>query len=337
MLSNRSIPFLLLLCLMFGLLAGCNRSEQESPYRIGVLLSGDIRLEPFAGLKDGLEALGYVEGEHVVFEVMNAEGDRQKLSELAEAIVISQPDLAIAGGGIEADALKAATEGSDLPVVFLSVSSAIDRGLVESLRSSGNNLAGIETNDTQLTAKRLELITQIMPGAKKVHILLVPSITPGVKSAQVAEQIAPGLGLELIIISVETEQDIQEAAANISRDEVDAMLILPLAPVWQAMKDVLYPVSVEQGIPIFGVNRDDLERGAIVSYAGSRYANGFQAARLVDKILLGVKPADIPIETPQRLEFIINRSVANRIGVAIPDEMLGLADEVVEIEVSSTR
>jgi putative tryptophan/tyrosine transport system substrate-binding protein len=333
MISNRSIIFLFWLCLVFSLLAGCAQPAQEPAYRIGVLLSGDIRLEPFTGLKDGFEALGYVEGQDVVFEVLNATGDRDKLPELAAAIVASQPDLAIAGGGIEADALKAATEGTDLPVVFLSVSSAIDRGLIESLMSSGNNLTGIETNDTQLTAKRLELITQIMPGAKRIHMLLVPSITPGIASVQVAEEIAPGLGLELIIVSVETEQEIQDAAAAILGSEVDAMLILPQAPVWQAMKEVLYPVSVAQGIPIFGVDRDDLERGAIASYAGSRYANGFQAARLVEKILRGANPADIPVETPEQLELVINRSVVEAIGITIPDEILGLADEMIEIEV----
>ena len=152
-------------------------------------------------------------------------------------------------------------------------------------------------------------------------------------SSPIAEEIAPGLGLELIIVSVETEQEIQDAAAAILGSEVDAMLILPQAPVWQAMKEVLYPVSVAQGIPIFGVDRDDLERGAIASYAGSRYANGFQAARLVEKILRGANPADIPVETPEQLELVINRSVVEAIGITIPDEILGLADEMIEIEV----
>lgn len=330
---NRSIPFLFLFCLVMSLLVGCASPEEEPPFRIGVLLSGDIRFESFSGLKAGLESLGYVEGKDIVFEVMNAEGDRQKLSELAETIMSSQPDLAIAGGGIEADALKVATEGTDLPVVFLSVSSAVDRDLIESLRSSGNNFTGIETNDTQLTAKRLELITQILPDAKNVHILLVNSITAGVESAQVAEQIATQLGLELTIVSVETEEEIKIAAAAISGDEVDVMLILPLAPIWEAIRDILYPVSIEQGVPIFGVNRQDLERGAFASYAGSRYTNGFQAARLVDKILRGIKPSDIPIETPERLELVINRITAEQSGIIIPAEILGLADEVVEIEV----
>ncbi|MFQ5813949.1 MAG: ABC transporter substrate-binding protein [Anaerolineae bacterium] len=321
------------LLLIVALVVGCAQPQKKQVYRIGVLLSGDIRLEPLMGLKDGLEKLGYLEGEDIIFEVKNAGGDRGKLSELARAIVASQPDVAVAGGGIESDALKAATEGSDLPVVFLAVSSAVDRGLVESLRSSGNNLTGIETNDTQLTAKRLELITLMMPEAKRIHIVLVPSITPGVKSVEVAEQIAPALGLELIIVPVETEQEIRDAAASISADEVDAMLILPQAPVWQVMKDVLCPVAIDQGIPIFGVNRQDLERGAIATYAGSRYTNGVQAARLVDKILRGARPADIPVETPERLEFVINRHVADRLGIEIPDEIWGLADEVVDIEV----
>jgi putative ABC transport system substrate-binding protein len=302
-------------------------------YRIGVLLSGDIRLEAFSGLKDGLRDLGYVEGENVIFEVMNAKGDRSLLPELARSIGDSEPDVAVAGGGIEADALKAATETSDIPVVFLSVSSAVDRGLVASLRSSENNFTGVETNDTPLTAKRLELITQMLPDAQRVLILFVPSITPAVKSVEVAEEAAPRLDVELTLLAVETEPDIRAAAASITADAVDAILLVPAAPVRQFMKELLYPASLAHQIPIVSYNRTDLARGAVMSYAGSRYANGVQAARMVDRLLHGADPADIPVETPQKLELVINRLVVDGLGLELPDEAWNLADEVLEIKV----
>ena len=325
---------LLALVLISTLAAGCAGAPQKQVYRIGVLLSGDIRLEPFAGLKDGLKELGYVEGEDVVFEVRNAGGDRAKLPELAQEIVSSRPDVAVAGGGVEADALKAATEGSDLPVVFLAVASAVDRGLVASMTSSGNNLTGIDTNDTALTAKRLEFITKMVPQARRILILHVPSITPSVESVRVAEETALGLGLELTIVPVETEEDTRKAAASISADDVDAILLVPgTVPVRGAMKEILWPVSVAQKIPIMGIEREELGRGAVAIYGPSRYATGVQAARLVDKVLRGTRPADIPIETPEKLEFVINLTIADRLGLEIPDEAWGLADEVVEIEV----
>jgi putative ABC transport system substrate-binding protein len=312
---------------------GCSPLQKTRVYRIGVLLSGDIRLEVFSGLKEGLRDLGYVEGENVSFEVMNAKGDRSLLPELAGSIVDSEPDVAVAGGGIEADALKAATETSDIPVVFLSVSSAVDRGLVASLRSSENNFTGVETNDTPLTAKRLELITQMLPDAQRVLVPFVPSIMPAVKSVEVAEEAAPRLDVELTLLAVETEQDMRAAAPSITADAVDAILLVPAAPVRQFMKELLYPASLAHQIPIVSYNRTDLALGAVMSYAGSRYANGVQAARMVDKLLHGADPADIPVETPQKLELVINRLVVSRLGMELPDEAWNLADDVVEINV----
>jgi putative ABC transport system substrate-binding protein len=313
---------------------GCSPMQNKARvYRIGVLLSGDIRLEAFSGLKDGLRDLGYGEGENVIFEVMNAKGDRSLLPELARSIGDSEPDVAVAGGGIEADALKAATETSDIPVVFLSVSSAVDRGLVASLRSSENNFTGVETNDTPLTAKRLELITQMLPDAQRVLVLFVPSITPSARAVEVAEEAAPRLGVELTLLAVESEQDIRAAAASITADAGDAILLVPAAPVRQFMKELLYPVSLAHQIPIVSYNRTDLALGAVMSYAGSRYANGVQAARMVDRLLHGADPADIPVETPQKLELVINRLVVDRLGLELPDEAWNLADEILEIKV----
>lgn len=318
----------------FFLLTGCGSAPEEKVQQIAVLISGDIRLEPLNGFKDGLANMGYIEGEDVVYSIFNADGDREKLPELASQIVASQPDIAIAGGGIEADALKTASDGTDISVVFLAVASAIERGLGESMRSSGNNLTGIDTNDTSLTAKRLELIAKMFPETKRVLILNVPSNTPSVQSVQAAQDAAPGLGLNLVIVDVETDQEIRAAAASILSEDVDAILILPTAPIQQVMQEVLYPVSIEQGIPIFGVNRNDLSRGAVASYAASRYATGMQAARIASRIFEGIAPAEIPIETPETLEFLVNGTILDNLGLRLPDDIWSLVDEVIEEEIN---
>jgi putative ABC transport system substrate-binding protein len=201
------------------------------------------------------------------------------------------------------------------------------------MRSSENNLTGVETNDTQLTAKRLELIVQLLPDVQRVLVLYVPSITPAVKSVEVAEEAASRLGVELAVLPVETEEEIRAAASSISADAVDAVLLVPAAPIRELLRDVLYPASLAQQIPIVSYHKTDLARGAVMSYAGSRYANGFQAARMVDRLLHGTEPAGIPIETPQKLELVINRLVVDRLELELPDEAWELADEVVEIEV----
>jgi putative ABC transport system substrate-binding protein len=326
-----------LLLLLGLLLAGCAAAQTSPPvYRVGVLMSGDIRQEPLNGLKDGLAERGFVEGDNITFDVKNAAGNRDQLPELAQQIIDSRPHLAIATGGIEADALKAAAAGTRIPVLFLAVSSAVERGLIADLKQPGGNLTGVDTNDTQLTAKRLELLTRLLPKAKKVLIFHVPSITPSTRSVAVAQETAPVLGLELEIIEVENQAEIEAVAATVLAEQIDAILLLPVAPIQQAVPDILYPLSVEQQIPIFGVNRQDVDNGALAAYATSRYNAGVQAARLAAKILDGALPADTPAETPQQLEFIINRGTAKQLAIDIPDDIWRLADEIVDADNKGT-
>jgi putative ABC transport system substrate-binding protein len=139
--------------------------------------------------------------------------------------------------------------------------------------------------------------------------------------------------VHLTVLPVETDRDIASAAASLTADRADAILMVPAAPIRQAMKHLLYPVSIAEGVPIVSYERTDLARGAAMSYAGSRHANAAQAARMVDRVLRGTDPADIPVETPQKLELVFNRLVVERLDLDLPDETWDLADEVVEIEV----
>lgn len=171
-----------------------------APYRVAVLMLGEVRAEPVAGLQDGLEALGYAEKSGVVYEIKNAGGRRDQLPALADEIVKSRPDVAAAAGGVEADALKVASSGSNLPVVFLAVASAVDRGLVASMERSGNNLTGVDTNDTDLTAKRLWFLKKMLPNVQQILIPFIPDITPSVRAVDVAKAEAPALGLTIRVL-----------------------------------------------------------------------------------------------------------------------------------------
>jgi putative ABC transport system substrate-binding protein len=277
-----------------------------------------------------MAALGYVEDESIVYELHDAGGERDQLDALAQAIVDAQVDVGIAAGGLEADALKAATQDVELPVVFLAVSSTVSRGLVKNMQRSGNHLTGVDTNDTALTAKRMEWIARMLPEARNVLILNVPSITPSAESTAVAAGTAPGLGLSLTVIDVEDGDDIRQALTSLPDLDVDAILALPSAPLRENLRTVIYPASLAEGIPIFGVNRQDLARGAIAAYAGSRYEMGAQAAQLVQKVLTGISTRDLPVETPDHVELVINRTTVSRLGLTLPDEIWDVADKVVE-------
>jgi putative ABC transport system substrate-binding protein len=308
-------------------------AQETGPALAAVLISGDIRMEPYQGLQDGLAELGYVAGEDIVYTLYNAAGDRAQLPVLAAEIVAAAPDVVIAGGGIESDALLEATAGTDLPVVFLSVSAAVDRGIVADMLSSGNNFTGIETNDVQLTEKRLELITRMMPEAGTVLFFRDETISPSAESAIVATEIAAALGLTLRLVDESSREEIAAVMDGLIPGEVDAILLAPNAPMAQALEEVIFPPAAELGVPIFGYDRSQLGEGAAATYAGGRYLNGRQAARLVQKVLEGVPPAEIPIETPRELEFVINETVVQQIGVSFTDASWGLADEVVQISV----
>ena len=298
---------------------------------ISILKVGDIRNDPINGLKAALVSHAEEEHHSYSYDIKDALGDRTILPRLAAEIIADKPDLAIAAGGIEADALHAASAGTAVPVVFLSVSSAVDRNIVASMVSSGNNLTGIDTGDTQLTAKRLWFIKKLLPKAKKVLCFHVPSIVPSVQSLQIAREAAKELELELTVVEVETEDDIRAAVGKLSRTSTDVILQFPVAVTDRATLPIIFPQATTEMIPIFGYGENSLESGAFASYAGSRFANGQQAARLVHKIINGILPKDIPIETPDKLELIINRAMVDKLGLRLPDRAWRMADKVIDL------
>jgi len=311
-----------------------NQPVEAKTYRVGVLMSDDIRMETFLGLKDGLKKLGYTEGKDVIFEVNNAKADIAKLPVLAREIIVGKPDVAIAAGGVEADALREASQGTGVPVVFLAVSSAVERGLVKSMTNPGGNLTGIDTNDAQLTAKRLMYLKKMLPKARRILIPNVPTLVPSAAAVEVARKVAPELGFEIEVIEGKTKEEIAKAAATISPDKVDVIYIGMAHPVWQMEKGVFFPISESKKIPIMGITRENLASGSFASYACSRHAAGFQAARLVKKIFDGVPPQNIPVETPEQLELVINKWVVERLGMELPDRVWKLADEIVNVPVN---
>lgn len=300
--------------------------------RIGILMANDIRQDPVNGFTDGLGEYSKHGTFDFVYTILNAKNHKERLPDLAREIIDAKPDIAVAAGGIEADALKAAAKGTQVPVVFLSVSSSISRGLASSMTAPDNNITGVETNDTELTAKRLWFIKRILPNPRTVFCYHVPSIVPSVESIGVAQKKAQELGLDLIVEPVETVEDIRKVTQTLSRDKVDVILLNPVAPIHGAVETIILPKAMAEKIPIFGYGMGSIKAGAFASYAGNRYANGRQAARLAHKIVHGALPKDIPIETPEELEFIVNRWMVKALGLQLPDRAWQMADKIVDID-----
>lgn len=298
-------------------------------YRIGVLQVGDNRREPMAGLQDGLAEHRRESGCRHLLEVRNAQGKRELLPQLAAELVALRPQVLIAAGGVEADALRLATLENQIPVVFLAVSSAVKRGLAKSMKSSENNLTGIDTNDTQLTEKRLWFLRKVLPSCRRVAILNDPTIPPSANSTQVARQAASQLGLDLRVFDVGDRASIMQAISALDKTKIDAVMMVPIPWKGDLCQEVFQAVAAK-GIPAMGAELVQIDFGAALAYAPSRYACGRQATSMVHKILHGTAPRDIPLEVPEKIDFVISRPVVKKLGLKIPRSVFRLADRIAD-------
>jgi putative ABC transport system substrate-binding protein len=301
-------------------------------FRISILSAGSIRDNALKGFTEAMSEYESENDVRFIYDIKDSRGDRKVLPGLAADIVATGPDLIIAAGGVEADALRVATTGNRIPVVFLIVSSSVSRGLVDSLQHPGRNLTGIDTNDTALTEKRLWYITRLLPEVRRVFCLNVPNIQPSADSIEIARRVAPRLGLELTVKDVNNVDEIKQAVSTLSRENTDLIMLNPCAPVSQALKPTLLPVSLQQKIPIFGYSEDDIANGAVSIYGPSRYGIGRQGARLAIKVLRGSDPATLPVESPNEHELHLNRFMVERLGLQLPRKMWSLAHSVVDVE-----
>ncbi|WP_020585722.1 ABC transporter substrate-binding protein [Desulfobacter curvatus] len=331
--GSRGMLALLLAGILFFIIAGHPiPAAAKKQITIGILMANDTRQNSVNGFKDGMTYFANTCTEKFTYTILNADNQKHKLPTLANEIIEAKPNIAVAAGGIEADALLVATRGTDIPVVFLAVSSSIDRGLSSNMTAPDKNITGIETNDTNITAKRMWFIKRILPGARKIFCFHMPSNVASVESIKIARKKAKELGLELVVKKVETVYDIRSTAQMIFRENVDVILLNPVAVIDGALKEIILPRAMEQKIPVFGYGMAYIEKGAFASYAGSRYLNGKQAARLAHKIVHGESPRNIPIETPEKYEFIINTWMVKKLGLTLPPNMYKMADKIVEIE-----
>ncbi|KKM11600.1 hypothetical protein SY88_07885 [Clostridiales bacterium PH28_bin88] len=304
---------------------------------IGVLAANDIRLAKLEGLKDGLRKYGFKEGENVEFIIRNAGNEREKLVPQAKELVYRRPTAIVAMGGVEADVLKDVTRESKIPVIFAGVALPVERGLVSSYMFPGNNLTGVDNFQAELVGKKLEFLKMLVPSISRVLILYDPRVPSGTPSLAYLLTAAEKVGFEVSVISVMTRQEIdnvlecvQENRKKQEANLLDAVLLLP-SFVWE-ISPFIHSLSLEHEVPVVGLYEAEADRGFFVSYGSSYYTQGFQAARLVAKVLQGQDPAQMPVETAYQLELVVNLRVASKLGLQVNPEALRLADVIIRHE-----
>jgi ABC-type uncharacterized transport system substrate-binding protein len=295
--------------------------------KIGALTESWGPTPAIIGLRDGLQELGYRENEHFVIGVRFTQGNPAELAEAARDLVRHGVDIIVTSeGGNTAKAAQAAT--NRIPIVFMGGSDPVGLGLVKSLARPGGNITGTADLDVDLAPKRLEIFRELVPGLKRVFLPYDATNAYIVAQLEVYRDAARRLGLTLVERPVRTEEEAGAALGKVRASEVDGIL----APRFLSLNipGFVLDAAKKQKIPTMFHGFFLVERGGLAAYSAADLQLGRQAARIVDKILRGAKPADLPVEQPTKFELVINLKTARELGLSIPPSVLLRADRVIE-------
>ena len=276
-------------------------------------------------LREALAALGYVDGSTIRLDFRLAEGDTARFPEMAAALVRDKPSVIVAQGEAAARAAQAATR--TIPILA-STNDLVASGLIASLAKPGGNITGISLLVTELDAKRLEVLTELVPSGRRFGVLNDPAISqpPGLQELAVT---ARARGVELLTVDVHSPQELPPALASLRADGAEGVNILS-SPLFNGHRDQLGPLLLQHKLPAICEWREMTISGCLASYGTTlRELYAIEAA-LIDKMLKGARPGDTPAQQPTKFELVINLKTAAALGLTVPPSILARADEVIE-------
>jgi putative ABC transport system substrate-binding protein len=290
--------------------------------------SAEAFADNLRGLRQGLKETGYVEGENVAFELRWADGQLERLPELAVDLVRRRVAVIATASPPAAFAAKEAT--ATIPIVFGMAQDPVKLRLVASLARPGSNLTGINFLLTELAAKRLELLREMVPAAKQVAVLVNPAQAMNTESTlQEVQAAAQAMGLQVRVLNVATNREIDAAFAGFEHGRPDALFV-GSGTLFTGRRVQLTQWAAHHRMPASYAGREYVEAGGLMSY-GSNTADAFrQIGAYVGRILKGTKPADLPVVQSSKFELVINHQTARILGLEIPPTLLARADEVIE-------
>src|SRR5215472_8999915 len=310
--AGRFLFFLLAVgCLVAAPDAGAQQPGKV--WRIGYL-AGSPRVPQIDSFLQGLKDLGYIDGQNAVIELKLANGKVELLPQLATELVQWKPDVIVAAANVGGLAAKKAT--STIPIVVVASHDGVSVGLFESLAPD-------------LDLKRLEYLKEALPKVSRIAVLY-NSTDPGAAGhVQVTRSTAQSLGFQIRLVEVRSAAEFDSAFAEIVRQQPDALLVVT-DPMVFANREKIVQFTVQQKLPAIFEYKAFADMGGMMSYGASMAEQWRRAAYYADKILKGAKPADMPVELPTKVEFVINRKTAGAFGVSIPQALLVRADEVIQ-------
>jgi putative tryptophan/tyrosine transport system substrate-binding protein len=296
-------------------------------WRLGILSPAAPPDPLVEAIRQRLRELGYIDGRNIVFEYRWAEGKLDRLTDLARELVGSKVDVITTLSTPAALAARNAT--TTIPIVFTAVGDPVGSGVVPSLARPGGNATGTSLLATELSAKRLELVREIVPGISRVAMLWNDTNPSMVLRAHETEGAATKLGVIIQSIGVHDLIDFDAAFSTIESSRADALLTL-VDPFTLKHRERIVDFAARRHLPAIYEAREFVQSGGLVSYGPSLVAGQRRAAEYVDKIFKGSKPADLPVEQPTKFELIINLKTAKALGLEVPLQFQQLADEVIE-------
>ena len=305
------------------------RAQRKAMPVIGFLSGASP--EPYApyvaALRQGLSDTGYIEGQNVAIEYRWAEGSYDRLPALAADLIGRQVDVIAAAAIPAARAAKNAT--TTIPIVFTSGGDPIEFGLVAGLPRPGGNLIGVGFLTVELMAKRLELLSELVPQPGAIVLLVNPNNENAERVVREGQDAARTKGVQLTILKAATESEIDTAFATLAQLRAGALLVGP-DPFFVSQREQLVMLASRHAVPAMYYWREYVAAGGLVSYGPSLTAILRQLGIYAGRVLKGAKPADLPVQQPTTFELVVNLKTAKALGLTVPPSILARVDEVIE-------
>jgi len=304
--------------LIFLLFAGSVFAQPPGKtWRVGFLstVGPEASAGVLGGFREHMRAFGYVEGKNLTIEHRWPTTTFDKDPAPVNALVQSKPDVIVAWATPATIAARRAT--STIPIVFVGNSDPVGSGLVRSLARPGGNITGVSNIGVELAAKQVELVVELLPGTKRLGVIVNPANSAAMAQFEEVKRAIRALGLQSEVANARSGEEYDNAFKQFAKSKMNAVLIVPDPSVLENRQRIAV-LALKLRLPTFFQREENVKAGGLVSYGPNLTDQLRQAARFVDKILKGARPADLPIEQPERVELVLNATTAKALRIAVP-------------------
>ena len=328
---RRQVIFVILLLAVIGVIALFfslfDVRKAEAPKRVFILTASDLQLNSVEGIKAGLKELGYREGGDIILELFNPKGDMELTKNLAVQMVASRPDLIVSVSTSASRAVKDANQDAKLPVVFVDVGNFEELG-IQNIQRPGGFMSGVVVDNVPAAPKRMEILKTLLPGLKTIALLVNNKHVSYDEILKTHEEGAKKLGLKLLWYPVTKKEEVSPAMERLAKDHPDAFMTTSEAVI-SGNAALIAPVLRQAKIPSIDFNVErGVSSGYLMVYGIARFDVGKQGARIMDKVLKGESPGNIPVEFASQITFEVSEILAKETGLKIPDAILLQANKI---------